>query len=103
MRDLLVEPDWLAAHCTDPGIRIIDTGSQDAHRRAHIPGAIGYLGSQFLKDEAYFVLGQTPLRNSCSERPFLRMAVRQGAERLDAPLRHVSSTETTHEFCFGRG
>lgn len=55
--DMLVEPDWLAAHRHDPGMRIIDTGSKDAYRRAHIPGALGYPSSQFLKDEASFIIG----------------------------------------------
>lgn len=55
--DMLVEPEWVAVHHDDPGVRIIDTGSKDAYNRAHIPGAVGYPGSQFLKDEASFILG----------------------------------------------
>ena len=55
--DMLVESDWLAAHRTDPNVRIIDAGSKDAYRRAHIPGAVGYPGSPYLKDDAFFIIG----------------------------------------------
>ena len=38
--ELLVEPDWVAAHADDPNVRIIDCATVEAYRRAHIPGAI---------------------------------------------------------------
>ncbi len=35
--ELLVEPDWLAAHLNDPNVRVIDCAVLEAYRRAHIP------------------------------------------------------------------
>jgi len=50
--ELLAEPDWLAAHQTDPDVRIIDCATLDAYRRAHIPGAVGLPVHFYIKDPA---------------------------------------------------
>lgn len=54
--EMLAESEWLAAHLQDPTIRIVDTEPREVYRRAHIAGAVGYPGSQFLKDQGV-VLG----------------------------------------------
>ncbi len=41
--ELLVEPDWLAEHLDDPGIRIVDADYPHGYAKAHIPGAVGQL------------------------------------------------------------
>lgn len=38
--ELLAETGWLAAHLSEPGIRIIDAEPAEAYQRAHIPGAV---------------------------------------------------------------
>ena len=38
--EMLVDGDWLQAHLSDPNLRIVDCDLPDAHRRAHIPGAV---------------------------------------------------------------
>lgn len=43
-RDLLTETDWLAAHGQDASVRVIDCGTAEAYRRAHIPGALSLGG-----------------------------------------------------------
>ena len=47
--ELLVEPDWLAAHLDDPDIAIIDMDAPAGFARAHIPGAVNQ-ENQNLKD-----------------------------------------------------
>lgn len=54
--DMLADTDWLFAHLDDPTIRIVDTEPREVYRRAHIRGAVGYSGSQYLKDQGV-VLG----------------------------------------------
>jgi thiosulfate/3-mercaptopyruvate sulfurtransferase len=54
--DMLADTDWLSSHLDDPAIRIVDTEPREVYRRAHIRGAVGYSGSQFLKDQGV-VLG----------------------------------------------
>lgn len=49
--EILAESEWLAAHLQDPAIRIVDTEPREVYRRAHISGAVGYSGSQFLKEQ----------------------------------------------------
>jgi thiosulfate/3-mercaptopyruvate sulfurtransferase len=39
-REMIVDGAWLAAHLDDPHLRVVDCGSQDAYRRAHISGAL---------------------------------------------------------------
>ncbi len=38
--DLLVDTDWLAAHLSDPNLRLIDTRSAQLYEASHIPGAV---------------------------------------------------------------
>src|SRR6266545_1383568 len=38
--DILVDPGWLAAHITDPNLRIVDCDRPESWERAHIPGAV---------------------------------------------------------------
>lgn len=54
--EMLADTEWLFAHLDDPTIRIVDTEPREVYRRAHIRGAVGYSGSQFLKDQGV-VLG----------------------------------------------
>ena len=39
--ELLVETDWLAAHLSDPDIRVVDMDDPPAFQKGHIPGAGG--------------------------------------------------------------
>ena len=48
--ELLAETDWLAQHLLDPNVRIVDCDEWVAYQRAHIPGAVGLLTNQYLKD-----------------------------------------------------
>lgn len=45
---MLVETDWLAAHLTDPGIRIVDM-QRTGYRDGHIPGAVS-LRSEWIRE-----------------------------------------------------
>ncbi|MCC6323035.1 MAG: sulfurtransferase [Phycisphaerales bacterium] len=63
--ELLVEPDWLAEHLHDPGVRIIDCATVEAYRRAHIPGAVQLPTHYYIKepgsdgaDHGTFIMGQ---------------------------------------------
>ena len=47
---LLAEPDWLWEHRDDPGVRVLDCGSQDAYARAHIPCAVALSVDGWLKE-----------------------------------------------------
>jgi len=47
---LLAEPDWLWEHRHDPGVRVLDCGSQDAYARAHIPCAVALSVDGWLKE-----------------------------------------------------
>ncbi len=38
--EMLVDGDWLQARLNDSNLRIVDCDVRDAHRRAHIPGAV---------------------------------------------------------------
>ena len=49
--ELLVEPDWVAAHANDPDVRIIDCATVEAYRRAHIPGAVQLPVHFYIKEE----------------------------------------------------
>ncbi len=49
--ELLVEPDWVAAHATDAKVVVIDCASLEAYRRAHIPGAVHLPVHFYIKDE----------------------------------------------------
>ncbi len=48
--ELLAEPDWLAEHASDAGVRIIDCATLEAYRRAHIPGAVQLPVHNYIKD-----------------------------------------------------
>src|SRR5688572_16523281 len=37
---LLVEPEWLASHLDDPGLRVVDMRGADAYAAGHLPGAV---------------------------------------------------------------
>ncbi|MCC7366187.1 MAG: sulfurtransferase [Dehalococcoidia bacterium] len=50
--ELLAEPDWLAEHLDDPGVRIIDCATLEAYRRAHIPGAVQLPTHYYIKEPA---------------------------------------------------
>jgi thiosulfate/3-mercaptopyruvate sulfurtransferase len=49
--EMLAETEWLAEHIDNPNVRIVDTDTRDAYRRAHIPGAVTYRGHHYLKEE----------------------------------------------------
>ncbi|MBE0608400.1 MAG: sulfurtransferase [Dehalococcoidia bacterium] len=49
--ELLVEPDWLAAHLDDPNVRVIDCAVLEAYRRAHIPGAVHLPVHYYIKED----------------------------------------------------
>ncbi|MSQ33879.1 MAG: sulfurtransferase [Dehalococcoidia bacterium] len=36
---ILVQPDWLAAHLNDPGLRLVDAGAPPRYQKVHIQGA----------------------------------------------------------------
>ena len=46
--DQLVETDWVAAHATDPSVRIVDMRSA-GYAQGHVPGAV-YLAPQAIRD-----------------------------------------------------
>ena len=49
--ELLVEPDWVAAHANDPDVRVIDCATVEAYRRAHIPGAVQLPVHFYIKED----------------------------------------------------
>lgn len=49
--ELLVEPDWLEQHASDPDVRIIDCATLEAYRRAHIPGAVQLPVHYYIKED----------------------------------------------------
>jgi thiosulfate/3-mercaptopyruvate sulfurtransferase len=50
-KDVLVDPEWLAAHLDDQSIRIVEVDENpDLYREAHIPGAIGFDWKADLQD-----------------------------------------------------
>jgi thiosulfate/3-mercaptopyruvate sulfurtransferase len=49
--DLLVEPDWVAAHANDPGVVVVDCATLEAYRRAHIPGAVQLPAHYYIKED----------------------------------------------------
>jgi len=48
--ELLADTGWLAAHLSDPEVRLIDCGFLDAYNRAHIPGAVGLPVHHYIKE-----------------------------------------------------
>ena len=51
-KDVLVEPEWLAQHLDDEGIRIVEVDENPAlYAEAHIPGAIGFDWQKDLQDQ----------------------------------------------------
>jgi len=48
--ELLAEPDWLWERRDDPDLRVIDCGSADAYKRAHIPGAVALPVDPWIKE-----------------------------------------------------
>ncbi len=38
--DLVVDPDWLAAHLDHPGLRLVDVRTAENYAEGHIPGAV---------------------------------------------------------------
>jgi len=48
--ELLAEPDWLWERRDDPDLRVIDCGSAEAYKRAHIPGAAALLMDPWIKE-----------------------------------------------------
>jgi thiosulfate/3-mercaptopyruvate sulfurtransferase len=50
-KDVLVEPDWLAEHLNDEGIRIVEVDENpELYAEAHIPGAVGFDWKEDLQD-----------------------------------------------------
>src|SRR3970040_1110354 len=49
--ELLVEPEWVAEHANDPGVRIIDCATLEAYRRAHIPGDVHLPVYYYIKED----------------------------------------------------
>ncbi len=50
--ELLVEPEWVAAHIDDPDVRVIDCAVLEAYRRAHISGAVHLPVHYYIKEQA---------------------------------------------------
>ncbi len=51
-KDVLVETDWLEAHLSDPGVRIVEVDENPAlYAERHIPGAIGFDWKADLQDQ----------------------------------------------------
>ena len=51
-KDVLVEPEWLAQHLDDEGIRIVEVDENPAlYAEAHIPSAIGFDWQKDLQDQ----------------------------------------------------
>jgi thiosulfate/3-mercaptopyruvate sulfurtransferase len=51
-KDVLVEPEWLAQHLDDDGIRIVEVDENPAlYAEAHIPGAIGFDWQKDMQDQ----------------------------------------------------
>ena len=42
--ELLAETDWLAAHLSDPTVRVVDARSDQDYARGHLPGAVHLSG-----------------------------------------------------------
>jgi len=52
--DVLVEPEWLREHLSDPGVRLVEVDvSAAAHAAGHIPGAVLWNVYADLKDAGY--------------------------------------------------
>jgi thiosulfate/3-mercaptopyruvate sulfurtransferase len=52
VKDVLVEPEWLAEHLNDDGIRIVEVDENpDLYVQGHIPGAIGFDWKRDLQDQ----------------------------------------------------
>ena len=49
--EILAEPEWLAGHLDDPGVRVIDCAVLEAYRRAHIPGAVHLPVHYYIKED----------------------------------------------------
>jgi thiosulfate/3-mercaptopyruvate sulfurtransferase len=49
--ELLVDPEWVATHVNDPGVRLIDCATLEAYRRAHIPGAVHLPVHYYIKED----------------------------------------------------
>lgn len=49
--EILAEPEWLAEHVGDPGVRVIDCAALEAYRRAHIPGAVQLPADVYIKED----------------------------------------------------
>jgi thiosulfate/3-mercaptopyruvate sulfurtransferase len=71
--ELLAEPEWLALHLADPGVRLIDCGTGSAYHRAHIPGAVPLGVHPFIKeddpegsDHGVLVMGPKPFEDLMS-------------------------------------
>lgn len=49
--EILAEPDWLAAHISDPNVRVIDCAVLEAYRRAHIADAVHLPVHYYIKEK----------------------------------------------------
>ena len=50
--DALVDADWVQAHLTDPGVRLIEVDvDTTAYEQGHIPGAVGFNWQRELQDQ----------------------------------------------------
>ena len=72
--DVLVSTDWVAAHRTDPGVRVIESNEDPlVYRAGHIPGAVEVDWARDLND---------PLRRDYLDRPgFERLMRSIGVDR----------------------
>lgn len=48
--EILVEPDWVTEHSSDPNVRIIDCAVVEAYRRGHIPRAVQLPVHYYIKE-----------------------------------------------------
>jgi thiosulfate/3-mercaptopyruvate sulfurtransferase len=52
VKDVLVEPEWLAEHLSDDDIRVVEVDENpDLYAHAHIPGAVGFDWKRDLQDQ----------------------------------------------------
>lgn len=68
--DVLVEPEWLREHLSDPGVRLVEVDvSAAAYAAGHIAGAILWNVYADLKDAGYATVDALSFRAPSSRAP----------------------------------